>query len=252
MANRGSTYSMGHEYLSSDSVEYWDFSFHEIGIYDISANMDMITKLTGHVKMHIITHSQGSTSLLALLCVLPEYQDKIISGNLLAPIVFLEHATLILIPLLKQFVSEIWFLGKALQLNRGVFTYNPLYTEIGVLLCHETSPIIELCINAFGICGNNPTQLNASMITRILSNSPAGGSFKSLIHYLQLAKANCFQHFDYGLRNLHIYGQFHPPAYNLSSIKTHLLIWFGRNDCLAGAKVSLFILNLLLLFDFLL
>lgn len=39
---RGNTYSRHHVKLSNSDKEYWDFSFHEMAIYDVPAEIDYI------------------------------------------------------------------------------------------------------------------------------------------------------------------------------------------------------------------
>jgi hypothetical protein len=45
--SRGNRYSFEHETLTTKDKEFWNFSFHEMGIYDQPAHVSYITKLTG-------------------------------------------------------------------------------------------------------------------------------------------------------------------------------------------------------------
>lgn len=56
--NRGNRYSKNHTYLSTKSKEFWDFTFHEIGNYDIPAMFDHILGATNFTRAHYIAHSQ--------------------------------------------------------------------------------------------------------------------------------------------------------------------------------------------------
>lgn len=64
MANaRGNVYSRGHLKYNrngwrSDRKKYWNFSWHEIGKYDIPATIDYILEKTNFTKVHYIGHSQ--------------------------------------------------------------------------------------------------------------------------------------------------------------------------------------------------
>lgn len=40
---------------------FWDFSFHEMGVYDVKANVDYVLKTTGFEKLVYFGHSQGTT-----------------------------------------------------------------------------------------------------------------------------------------------------------------------------------------------
>lgn len=89
---RGSKYSMEHERHHHESKDFWKFSFHEIGLLDVSAMLDFMLDQTKEAKTFYVGHSQGACSLLALLSSEPRYNDIISQGHLLAPAVFLEYS----------------------------------------------------------------------------------------------------------------------------------------------------------------
>lgn len=90
---RGNTYSKNHTTLnpSKNSKEFYDFSFQEIGYYDLPALIDYILKLKGDESLHYIGHSQGTTAYLVMGQARPEYNKKIRLASLLAPVAFMEH-----------------------------------------------------------------------------------------------------------------------------------------------------------------
>ena len=58
--SRGNVYSRGH--LTKEVTgDYFDFSFFEMGKYDVPANIDKIISVTGHSKITYIGHSQGTS-----------------------------------------------------------------------------------------------------------------------------------------------------------------------------------------------
>ena len=61
--NRGNTYSMKHTNYGVDTTSFWDFSFHELGIYDLPAKIDCILNATNHTKLIYVGHSQGTTEV---------------------------------------------------------------------------------------------------------------------------------------------------------------------------------------------
>lgn len=81
---RGNKHSTKHKKYSFDSKEYWTFSWHEIGFFDLPAMLDYVLKCTENSKLFYVGHSQGTTSLLVLLSSRPEYNEKIIQGHLMA------------------------------------------------------------------------------------------------------------------------------------------------------------------------
>lgn len=89
---RGNTYSEKHKHLATDSERYWDFSFHEIGKYDLPANIDYILKETGQKSLTYFGHSQGGSALMVLLSLNPFYNSKVKQAVLFSPAVFMGNA----------------------------------------------------------------------------------------------------------------------------------------------------------------
>lgn len=101
---RGSKHSMNHKTLSVDSGEFWNFSWHEIGFYDLPAMIDFMLMKTGSSKAFYVGHSQGTTSFAVFLSSRPEYNKKIIRAHLLAPAVFMKHVPH---PLVRATANEV-------------------------------------------------------------------------------------------------------------------------------------------------
>jgi lysosomal acid lipase/cholesteryl ester hydrolase len=102
--SRGSDHSLQHKNLTSKSKEYWDFSWHEIGFYDVPAMIDCMLNETKTLRTFYVGHSQGTTSLLVMLSMRPEYNRKIIQAHLMAPAAFMKNLPN---PLAKLFINEI-------------------------------------------------------------------------------------------------------------------------------------------------
>ena len=71
------------------------------------------------------------------------------------------------------------------------------------------------------------------------SNMPSGAGYKSFLHYGQLVEAdsNYFRRYDFGYyKNLKLYGQDTPPAFDLSNINFPVAIFSGSQDNFANAK----------------
>ena len=64
-------------------------SWHEIGYYDLPAAIDHVLEVTGQKNLFYIGHSMGTTTYHVLLSTRPEYNDKVLAGVLLAPVVYL-------------------------------------------------------------------------------------------------------------------------------------------------------------------
>jgi len=55
--NRGTVNSYMHQNLTIENKKYWEFSFHEMGKYDVASNIDFILHKTGASKLTYIGHS---------------------------------------------------------------------------------------------------------------------------------------------------------------------------------------------------
>jgi len=88
---RGNLYSKAHIARKITQAEFWMFSFHEIGVYDLPATIDKIITMTKQPKIQYIGHSQGSTSFFVMCSELPEYNEKVIFMQALSPTVYMQH-----------------------------------------------------------------------------------------------------------------------------------------------------------------
>lgn len=91
---RGNRYSRRHVRLNpdgrrSDRREFWNFSWHEIGMIDLPTMIDYVLEKTNFKRLHYVGHSQGTTSFFVMTSMLPQYNDKIIAMQALAPVAFM-------------------------------------------------------------------------------------------------------------------------------------------------------------------
>lgn len=113
---RGSRYSMKHKNFSSDSREFWTFSWHEIGYYDLPAMIDYVLRESKSPELFYAGHSQGTTSLLVLLSTRPEYNKKITEAHLMAPSAFRKK-----LPRLRTIIYGLEFLVRLSKFGRQLF-----------------------------------------------------------------------------------------------------------------------------------
>ena len=139
--NRGNPYSRDHTELDPflDKREFWDFSFYEMGKYDVPANIEFIQSKTGGQKVAYIGFSQGSTQMFVALAEDPDYYEDKISLNIaISPVTKMGgNDYWLLIPILF-FYDEIVLFGKALG---WVESFGPIQGSIQMPLCY-TYPII--------------------------------------------------------------------------------------------------------------
>lgn len=90
---RGNYYSRNHTTLDPDTDSlFWKFSWHEMGVYDLPAMINLALKVSGAQKLHFVGHSQGVTVFLVMAASNEEYRNKIISMNALAPAVYTSNS----------------------------------------------------------------------------------------------------------------------------------------------------------------
>lgn len=87
---RGTQPSQQHQCLDPNQLEFWSFSWHEIGVYDLPASIDYVLHLTKSKKLNYVGYSQGTTSFFVMASMRPDYNNKIIEANLMAPVAFLK------------------------------------------------------------------------------------------------------------------------------------------------------------------
>lgn len=93
---RGNRYSRQHIRFNPDGNRsnrrnFWDFSWHQVGVIDLPTMIDYVLDETDFPKLHYIGHSQGTTSFFVMGSELPAYNDKIIAMQALAPVAFMSN-----------------------------------------------------------------------------------------------------------------------------------------------------------------
>ena len=61
--NRGNSFSNSHVTLDpkKDAKKFYNFSFAELGMHDVPAQVDKVRELSGNDKITYVGHSQGTT-----------------------------------------------------------------------------------------------------------------------------------------------------------------------------------------------
>ncbi|XP_076684092.1 lipase 3-like [Andrena cerasifolii] len=228
---RGSRYSRKHKWMTTQDKEYWTFSWHEIGIYDLPAMIDHIREASKQEKILYVGHSQGTTAFFVMASERVEQQAKIKAMFALAPATFMPRNTNPFIRLLAPFADNI---GKLADLI-GMYEFMPtdeLMQSLAQLVCGNeaiTKPLCEKMIVHF--IGANERDLNLDLIPEVLRYDPAGASTRQFVHYAQLINSGKFQQYNHGLiDNLKKYGTISPPDYKLQNIEIPIYLHYSSND----------------------
>lgn len=239
---RGNTYSKNHTTLptGSNSVDYWAFSWNEMGRFDLPANFDYVLGLTGADGLYYAGHSMGTTMFFVCMSERPEYNSKIKLMSALAPVSFTQHM-ISPIALIAPFEQSLEWLLRMIGANE--FLPSSEFMEfIGRTVCHSQSPIQAVCSNVlFLIMGYNFDQMDPELLPVLMGHMPAGSSARNLVHYAQGVNSGKFRKYDYGTkaRNREAYGQDTPPDYDISKITAPVALYWGENDWL-GVKSDVY------------
>ncbi|XP_037866672.1 lipase 3 isoform X1 [Bombyx mori] len=231
---RGNTYSRHHKSLVATSSEFWKFSWHEIGYYDLPAMIDYVIKETGAPKIQYIGFSQGTTVFWVMTSTRPEYNDKVSAMQALAPVVYLRNVRSPLVKAIAPFTNTLEIIFKLLGKNE-LLPNGKINELAGQTVCVEEAITQFLCTNLlFLVCGFNEEQLNKTMLPVVMGHTPAGSSTRQFVHFGQIYKSDEFLQFNHGwIKNKFVYGTFRPPAYNLSAIRTPAFLHYADNDWLS-------------------
>lgn len=157
---RGNTYSRTHSKLSPNSRRFWDFSWHEIGNYDLPTIVDHILETTATQQLDYIGHSQGVASFLVMNTLRPEYQKYFRTVIAMSPIAFLSHLKNPYLRMLAKNSDKVELVLELLRIYE-LLPSSQLNGALANLMCSQSSPSADLCANLlFLAIGPDPIHLN--------------------------------------------------------------------------------------------
>ncbi|NXJ42491.1 LIPM Lipase, partial [Ciconia maguari] len=221
----GNSWSLRHLNLSVDQEEFWDFSFHEMSMYDLPAMVGFILRQTRNCSTFAALRASLWVSFLAFSSM-PHLAKKIKLFFALGPLYTFHHikGPMLKIAFLSDTVLKAVFGTKQLTLvgrkERATFakTCSNLLTA-------------EVCENEiFLIGGYNKKNLNVVGASGSPAHFPDYTSGKTLLHWGQTAKTVEFKQFDYGEKNQEKYNQATPPLYRIEDMMVPTALWSGGED----------------------
>ncbi|EDS36644.1 lysosomal acid lipase [Culex quinquefasciatus] len=178
---RGSHYSKHHLKLPVESKEYWDFSWHEMGYYDLPAMIDHMLSVTNSKKLFYIGHSQGVTLYFIMTATRPECNEKVALMTALSPAVFWKHVRSPILKMIKPLVRPGTDTIRNILNALKIFEFLP-YNEAGLRIVQPLCrPEVRhnVCIQMLGVlAGPHPdgTDPDAeelpSMLPRVIAAIP--------------------------------------------------------------------------------
>ncbi|XP_026566284.1 lysosomal acid lipase/cholesteryl ester hydrolase-like [Pseudonaja textilis] len=228
--SRGTSMSQRHQTFSVDQVEFWNFSFHEMAMYDLPATINFILKKTKQKQLYYVGYSQGATIGFIAFSAMPELSKKIRMFLALAPVIY---ATYVPNNLLKSLSSFPQYSFKQIFGDKN--TQNPI-KHFMKKLC-TIAFMHKLCAKfIFFPDTYNTTNLNMSRIDVYAAHFPDITSVKTILHWKQILDTGLFRYFDYEDKNQMIYKQSSPPSYQIKDLSVPTAVWSGGQDTVADPK----------------
>ena len=232
--SRGNKYCKMHEKLDIKSYEFWQFSFHDMGIYDIPAVINYINSVNkSGEKIIYIGHSQGTSMMFSGLTHKFDFYKKNIKLFVaLAPVARIANIGSKLLNILANI--SIHKLAEKIKVYE-MGTSNKLNTNLISFFDNHATALTNFFINLL-TDSNSRENNNPDALSVYLNHSPSGCSLKNLIHFIQIIKAKKFVHYDYKIEaNCAMYRQKEPPEYDLSIIKNFPIMLIGGEMDKLGA-----------------
>ncbi|KFW07654.1 Lipase member M, partial [Fulmarus glacialis] len=224
--SRGNSWSRRHLNLSVDQEEFWDFSFHEMAMYDLPAMVGFILRQTGQEKLFYVGHAQGNSLGFIAFSSMPQLAEKIKMFFVVGPLYTFctskgPVASILYLP--DVMIKVIFGRKEAALLAR-----EPRAAVARACNCWLLN---RLCTDGlFLVGGFNRKNLNMSRTDVYLSHFPDYTSTKNFLHWGQTAKTGEFKQFDYGEKNQEKYNQTSPPFYRLEDMTVPTAVWSGGED----------------------
>ncbi|CAH1154350.1 unnamed protein product [Phaedon cochleariae] len=234
---RGGTYSNRHERLTTADPEYWNYSFHEHGIYDLPAMTTYISKITGRKgDITYIGHSMGTTMSYIYSILRKKHAEEHLNGIIsFAPVAYTRN-----VKGLYRFLSP--FADTLVHLLNGIGIYAigdlPIYSKIISTLCGTYPSVIFCELSVALTSGLSVEEERPDLLPVFGSYFPAGTSLKLIQHFSQCINAGYLQFYDYGDQNIVKYNATKPPIYDLNAISVPVHLFVGQKDFIGNVEDS--------------
>ena len=232
--SRGNKYCKMHEKFDDKSFEFWQFSFNELGLYDVPAIIKYIREVNkSGEKIIYFGHSQGTSLMFSGLAQKFDfYKENLKLFVALAPVARLSNLASTLLSILST-ISAHKMMKKA-----KVYEMCPNTDGTKKLINFMEKHANGLTNFFLGLISDSQSKEcnDQNSLAVYLKHYPCGCSLKCLIHFVQIIKAKKFIYFDYKKEaNWAIYHQKKPPEYDLSVIKDFpIMLIGGEKDKLAS------------------
>ncbi|KAI9987637.1 hypothetical protein PInf_023681 [Phytophthora infestans] len=245
--NRGTTWSREHLTYTDDDDEFWEFSWEDMGKYDLPAEIEYALNKTQSSMLSFVGHSEGTTQAFVGFSFDQELAQKVSYFGALAPVAWTGHLT----AKIFKGMADV-HLDKLFQ-TFGISEFIGKSTFFQEMIAGFACTVVdELCDSAIALIAGPSVSTNTSRIPVYISQTPAGTSVKNMAHYAQNVRDETFARYDYGCKckrdlgidecseskckNKKVYGSFDPPPLPLEKmVYPRTGFFLGSADTLATA-----------------
>uniref|UniRef100_H3GJN3 Partial AB-hydrolase lipase domain-containing protein n=1 Tax=Phytophthora ramorum TaxID=164328 RepID=H3GJN3_PHYRM len=227
--NRGTTWSREHLTYTDDDDEFWEFSWEDMGKYDLPAEIDYVLNEAQSSTLSFVGHSEGTSQAFVGFSIDQKLAQKVSYFAALAPVAWTGQLTAKIFKTMATMHLEKWFQAFGISEFSTKSTF--LQEIIGGFACTIAD---KLCNSAVSLVAGPSVSTNTSRIPVYISQTPAGTSVKNMAHYAQNIRDNTFASYDYGCKckrnsdivkcpvskceNKKVYGSFDPPAFPIGKM----------------------------------
>nr|CAD7440684.1 unnamed protein product [Timema bartmani] len=231
--SRGNTYSRKHITLLPQQQQFWNFTWHEMGVWDLPASIDHILATTGQQRLFYIGHSMGCTTFFVMASTRPEYNSQIQGMVALAPGLFVKKAKSLVTKLLARYHEELWLIYTKYGWYE-CFVHPKQMTSLMNTFCETGSPTRHICEAIYDhTLGSFNNQTVALMY---LAHLPAGTSIYTFDHFAQIRKTGKFHHYDPSVAGkINKLKHLRMPEYDLSLVTAAVAIFYGQSDMMVDS-----------------
>lgn len=192
--NRGTANSYLHTKLTTKDKKYWDFSFHEMGMYDLPANIDFVLNKTGKPQVVYVGHSQGTEQFWISNILRNDIGPKINAMAAFAPVMSVAHANSPAINFLFKFGIDkilVKLFDSILVLRPGSNLMNDLVLEIAPRAIELMPRTVWMFVQTIvGI--DDVSHMLPSRMPMMAKNDVGGTGIVNMKHWIQIIKTKKF------------------------------------------------------------
>ncbi|XP_046452950.1 lipase 3-like isoform X1 [Daphnia pulex] len=238
---RGNIYSRNHVELDPDQdPEFWQYSWDEIGYYDIPACINYVLAVTGWDKLVYAGHSLGTGLFFIAMIQHPELNSKVHRMLALAPISS-KHNLRSPFRLVSPIIARLAVVMDKMP-KKAIFDQDMSLRTFQKRLCERNFFKASFCRDIlFLIAGANPDNFDLNLLPSVNAHLFQGTSIRVIAQFAQHYNTGkeIFQHYDFGKKgNLELYGTPEPAVYDLSKVTAPVYLYYGLNDLISTREDS--------------